>query len=93
MLRMWRHCNDRDQRAGFEAQLRLAQSTAEVFDEYRTDGMDYEMHAAGLLMAFTQQDNLDHHVRNLDLVRAHDLDPQVLVGTPSGRTNRCSPMR
>ncbi len=80
MLRMWRHCNDRDQRAGFLAHLRLALNTAQVLDEYRADGMNYEMHAEGLLMAFTQKENVDHHVRNLDLVREHDLDPQVLLG-------------
>ncbi len=80
MLRMWRHCNDRDQRAGFLAHLRLALNTASVLDEYRADGMDYEMHAEGLLMAFTQKENFDHHVHNLDLVRQHDLDPQVLHG-------------
>ncbi|WP_088318731.1 FAD-binding oxidoreductase [Kineosporia sp. R_H_3] len=80
MLRMWRRCNDRDQRAGFAAHLRLARSTAQVLDEYRADGMDFEMRSAGLLMAFTQKANLDHHVHNLDLVRENDLDPQVLVG-------------
>ena len=80
MLRMWRHCNDRDQRAGFAAHLRLARDTARVLDEYRADGMDFEMRAEGLLMAFTEKANLDHHVHNLDLVRENDLDPQVLVG-------------
>jgi len=80
MLRMWRRCNGRDQRAGFEAHLRLAHDTAEMLDEYRADGMNFEMHSAGLLMAFTQRENLEHHIANLDLVRAHDRDPQVLVG-------------
>lgn len=80
MLRMWRHCTDRDQRAGFLAHLRLALNTGHLLDEYRADGIDYEMHTEGLLMAFTQRENLDHHIHNLDLVREHDLDPQVLVG-------------
>ena len=80
MLRMWRHCNDRDQRAGFAAHLRLALNTAHVLDDYAADGMDFEMRSAGLLMAFTEKANLDHHVHNLDLVRENDLDPRVLVG-------------
>ncbi|MFN8081090.1 MAG: FAD-dependent oxidoreductase [Kineosporiaceae bacterium] len=80
MLQMWRHCTDRHQRAGFLAHLQLAQNTGHLLDEYRADGMDYELHTAGLLMAFTQRENLDHHLHNLDLVREHDLDPQVLVG-------------
>jgi D-amino-acid dehydrogenase len=80
MLRMWSRCTDRHQRAGFEAHLRLAEKTDDLLDEYRADGIDFEMHAAGLLMAFTRRENLDHHLHNLDLVRAHGLDPQVLLG-------------
>lgn len=80
LLTMWRHCTARAQRAGFEAHLRLADSTAQVLDEYAADGMDFELRAAGLLMAFTEPANLEHHAHNLDLVRAHHLDPQVLVG-------------
>jgi len=80
MYSMWRRSNAQDQRLGFEGHLRLAQHTVEVFDDYRADGMDFEMHNQGLLMAFTERDNLDHHLDNLDLVRQFDLDPRVLVG-------------
>lgn len=80
MVGMWRRSNYADQRLGFEGHLRLAQGTVEVFDDYRADGMDFEMHSQGLLMAFTDKENLDHHLDNLDLVRQFDLDPQVLVG-------------
>ena len=80
MVGMWRRSNRADQRLGFEGHLRLAQGTVEVFDEYRADGMDFEMHDQGLLMAFTEKENLDHHLDNLDLVRQFDLDPQVLIG-------------
>src|ERR671933_1419438 len=77
---MWRHSNARDQRAGFEAHLQLARDTARVLDEYRADGIDFEMHSAGLLMAFAEKENLEHHRANLDVVRRFDLDPRVLVG-------------
>jgi D-amino-acid dehydrogenase len=80
MFGMWRRSNYADQRLGFEGHLRLARGTVEVFDEYRADGMDFEMHGQGLLMAFTEKENLDHHLANLDLVRQFDLDPQVLLG-------------
>jgi D-amino-acid dehydrogenase len=80
MLGMWRKSNARDQRAGYEAHLRLAQHTIETFDEYRADGIDFEMHNKGLLMAFTQKENLEHHRTNLDLVHQFALDPQVLIG-------------
>ena len=80
MVGMWRRSNYADQRLGFEGHLRLAQGTVEVFDEYRADGMDFEMHDQGLLMAFTEKENLDHHLDNLDLVRQFDLAPLVLLG-------------
>lgn len=80
MLSMWRHCNDADQRAGFAAHLALADATAEVLDQYRADGMDFEMHNEGLLMAFTGKDLFEHHLHNLDIVRSHGIEPQVLVG-------------
>jgi D-amino-acid dehydrogenase len=80
MFNMWRRSNFQDQRAGFEGHLRLAQNTIETFDEYRADGMDFEMHNEGLLMAFTQKENLEHHLDNLDLPKSFELDPQVLLG-------------
>jgi D-amino-acid dehydrogenase len=80
MLGMWRRSNYRDQRLGFEGHLRLAQGSVETFDDYRADGMDFEMHSQGLLMAFTDRENLDHHLDNLDLTKQFHLDPQVLVG-------------
>jgi D-amino-acid dehydrogenase len=80
LLGMWRRSNARDQRAGFEAHLRLAQDTAEMLDDYRADGIEFEMHSLGLLMVFTERENLEHHVGSLDLVRRFGLDPRVLVG-------------
>ena len=44
LVGMWRRSNARDQRAGFEAHLRLARDTAGVLDDYRADGIDFEMH-------------------------------------------------
>jgi D-amino-acid dehydrogenase len=80
MLGMWRRSNARDQRAGFEAHLRLAADSAEMLDAYRADGIEFEMHNEGLLMVFTDRENLEHHLATLDLVRRFDLDPRVLLG-------------
>jgi D-amino-acid dehydrogenase len=80
MLGMWRSSNATAQRAGFEAHLALAQGTVEAYDDYRSDGLDFELEHDGLLMAFTDRENLDHHLKTLDLVRAYDRDPQVLLG-------------
>lgn len=80
MVAMWRSCNAPAQRAGFEAHLRLAQGTIEAYDDYRADGLDFELRHDGLLMAFTERTNLDHHLGLLDLASSYGRDPQVLVG-------------
>ena len=80
MLGMWKSSNAAAQRAGFEAHLQLARGTVRAYDDYRADGLDFELRHDGLLMAFLEKENLDHHLDNLDLVRKFDLDPQVLVG-------------
>jgi len=79
MLGMWSKSNARDQRAGFEASMRLAQNTGELYEAYQKE-MGFEMHSSGLLMAFTQKENLDHHLDNLDLVKKFNLEPTVLIG-------------
>ena len=80
MLGMWRSCNGPAQRAGFEAHLRLAQSSGEAYDRYRADGVTFELRHDGLLMAFLDAENLDHHRGLLDLAQRYDREPQVLVG-------------
>jgi D-amino-acid dehydrogenase len=80
MLGMWRSSNGPTQRAGFEAHLRLAQGTIEAYEDYRADGIDFELRHDGLLMAFTDRENLDHHRELLDLAERFDRDPLVLIG-------------
>jgi D-amino-acid dehydrogenase len=80
MLNMWRSCTATAQRAGFEAHLRLADGTIEAYEDYRADGIDFELRTDGLLMAFTNPHNLDHHQGMLDLTQRYGRDPQVLVG-------------
>jgi D-amino-acid dehydrogenase len=80
MLGMWRSCNAPAQQAGFEAHLRLAASSGEAYARYRADGLDFELRHDGLLMAFTDPDNLEHHRGLLELARRYDRDPQVLLG-------------
>lgn len=80
MLGMWRRCNERDFRAGFQAHLALAESTNDILDDYSRDGVSFDSYAQGLLMAFRDADNMHHHVEGLDLQAAFGLDPQVLEG-------------
>jgi D-amino-acid dehydrogenase len=80
MFGMWRAFNADAQRAGFAAHLALAENTVEVFDDYQADGIDFEMHNDGLLMAFTGREDLDNHLAHLDLVWQYGLEPVALLG-------------
>lgn len=80
MFGMWRACTADAQRAGFAAHLALAENTVEVFDDYRNDGIDFEMHRDGLLMAFTGREDLENHLAHLDLVKKYGLEPLTLLG-------------
>lgn len=80
MVRMWRRCNERDFRDGYNAHLALADTTNDILDDYARDGIDFESHQTGLLMTFADRHNLDHHLTDLDLPAAYGLDPQVFLG-------------
>ncbi|UOQ90525.1 FAD-dependent oxidoreductase [Agromyces endophyticus] len=80
MFGLWRASNAKDQRAGFAAHLALAEDSVHLFDEYRADGVDYELHHEGLLMAFKEKELMQHHLGYVDLVRQYGLEPSVLVG-------------
>jgi D-amino-acid dehydrogenase len=80
MWGMWQACNADAQRAGFAAHLALAEGTVEVFDEYQADGIDFEMHDDGLLMAFTGHQDLENHLAHLELVKQYGLEPTTLMG-------------
>jgi D-amino-acid dehydrogenase len=51
-----------------------------MFDDYRADGIDFEMHSDGLLMAFAGREDLDAHLAHLDLVEKYGLQPITLLG-------------
>lgn len=80
MFGMFRASNARAQRAGLEASLKLAEDSVHLFDEYRADGMDYELHHEGMLMAFQDQELMGHHLGYVDLTSRFGLEPTVLLG-------------
>lgn len=80
MVRMGRHCNAADYRPGMAALLGLAEGTMDLLDDYQRDGIAFEMHAQGLLMAFRSAEKLARHREHLDLVESQGLGPRVLLG-------------
>jgi D-amino-acid dehydrogenase len=95
MMTMARHCTARDFRFGLETHLRLAEDANDLFDEYVTDGIEFEMHKAGVLLAFETRDRYQEqcgslpvfesfgmHAEHLDHDGVHDKEPAL-----SHRTN------
>jgi D-amino-acid dehydrogenase len=80
MLGMWRRSNARDFRAGLAAQLALASGTMEMLDEYVADGVQFQMHADGLLLAYLSAEKLHHHAEHLDVPASFGLEADILEG-------------
>lgn len=56
----WRHCNERDFKAGGDACSELGRSTMGLFDRMKNAGVEFEMHADGLLHAYTNTNMMEH---------------------------------
>ena len=80
LLGMARHANARDFRAGFEAQLRLAATAMDLFDDYRRDGVEFELHRDGVLLAFLSEEKFAHECDDLEVPELFGREPEVLVG-------------
>jgi D-amino-acid dehydrogenase len=88
MLTMARHCTERDYRFGLETHLRLAADANDLFDEYTKDGIDFEMHQAGALLAFETQERYQEHCASLEIFERFGLTATRLN---RGRVQACEP--
>lgn len=73
-------CNATDYRAGLRANIGFFADSMQWFDEYQRDGIKFEMHNQGLLMAFLGEEKYEHHAHDLDIVEAAGLEPRRLKG-------------
>ena len=80
LLQMAAKCNANDYRAGLQANMAFFADSMQRFDDWRRDGIAFEMYESGLLMAFLGQEKFEHHAHDLDIARAAGLDPVELVG-------------
>ncbi|MEU0221069.1 FAD-dependent oxidoreductase [Streptomyces sp. NPDC006265] len=61
MINMLRHCNPRAFAHGVEALTSLNERTLELFDEYEKDGIRFEHHRVGQLLAFTTRHTMEEY--------------------------------
>ena len=95
LLSFWKHCNDRDFRAGTAAFAELNRETMALFDALAADGLAFEEHRDGLLMIFRQTKNLEAErallesfgygpLRVLDKGEVHAREPALGPGIVGG---------
>lgn len=80
MMSMARHCTARSFQSGLETHLRLAATANELFDDYVADGVEYEMHRRGVLLAFETEERYREHSAQLETLEGFGMVPRRLVG-------------
>lgn len=80
LLKMAMHCNARDFDAGLDLHLRLGEDANDLFDEYQRQGIDFEMHDRGVLLAFETKERFDEHSESLTAFEAAGHIPERLHG-------------
>lgn len=80
MFSMARHCNLSDYNAGLELNLRMAEDACDLLDGYKADGLDYEMHERGVLLAFETEERLKEHCVQLRIYERFGHHGQILRG-------------
>ncbi|MGW5449504.1 NAD(P)/FAD-dependent oxidoreductase [Streptomyces asiaticus] len=79
MTAMLRRCNRADYAHGLHVTAELNRRTLELFDLLRADGVDFEHHRTGLLLAFLTEKSLHQHAEELaGLTRYGTPAPEVL---------------
>ena len=78
MLTMARYCTERDFRFGLQTHLRLAADATDLLDEYARDGIDFEMHTAGVLLAFESRKRYEEHCQSLPVFEGFGMHPTHL---------------
>lgn len=81
MTRMARNCTDEQFRSGLALNLRLAQQSKDMFDEWVDAGLEFEMHDRGVLLAWENADHFRSRQRYQPLfdihgAQAHPLNAQ-----------------
>jgi D-amino-acid dehydrogenase len=83
---MLRHCNDQDFDRGMRATLKLNRRTFELFDQLEKDGLSFEHHKQGLLLAFTDEHNLQAHETELQHAAKLGAGPAITLTAAEARS-------
>ncbi len=77
LFRFWRNCNEAAFHRGMIATARLAMPTMQLYDALDENGVEFEMHQTGLLLAAMNPGYLDHLAEELEIMRQFGYDAPV----------------
>lgn len=82
LLRFWSYCNKRDYERGVEALARLGHGVFDLVEEMRADGVEFELHKQGMLIAARDPEHAREELAKLEPMRAYgyELPDDVLGG-------------
>lgn len=78
MFTMARHCNRRDFRRGLEIHLELASTCLATLDEWRDEGVEFEEHRRGVILAYEHTESFRERRSHDDVFEKFGYIPQVL---------------
>lgn len=78
MFSMAKHCNAADFHRGLEIHLDQVASSLDILDEWKDQGISYEEHAKGILLAFETQESFSAHLRHSDLFEKYGHVAEIL---------------
>ncbi len=83
LLRFWTYCNQRDHEHGVAALASLGHDVFDLVDEMRDDGVEFELHRQGMLVAAREPDIAREELSKLQPMReyGYDLPDDVLAPT------------
>ena len=83
LLRFWTYCNERDYRHGFAALARLGRRVFELVDAMVDDGVQFDLHRDGMLLAAQRASDAQAELRKLSPMRelGYELPDDIVLGS------------
>jgi D-amino-acid dehydrogenase len=82
LLRFWTYCTESDYRHGVEAIAALGRGVFDLIDEMAADGVEFEQHRFGMIVAARRDDDARAELAKLAPMRAHgyELPDEITTG-------------
>lgn len=81
LYRFWRACRPGPYQDGLKATAELGRRAFEIFDAWQEQGVDFEMHAYGLLFAFRDTNAMENDLKSYEELTKYGYEmPKPLLG-------------